>query len=170
MRPSGGIRAGRLQGPGQLPPASSAWRTTRRGGSVPRLTRISEVRTNRRTPLQSEKARVLSATISREAVRSFVSSAWIPSPGRSRNRRMCWASTCRTVGLGRDRCPQTSGKGLRSKQRSRKQKKAAVARDRTGAQANSFNDEKAVSRLASQHPRHPPGLPAQVSWRKPSRF
>jgi len=196
MRPSGGIRAGRPQlaeGPGQLPPLQA--QSGQQGeanrpypGHASTRTRIGKVRTKERTDkllelLQSEKARILSATISREADRWFVSLNCEVERPNPEPRKVQGPEDVVGIDVGLEAFAVLSdgtrikplGKALRllkrrSKQLSRKQKKTVVARDpETGEERKrtvfSRNYEKAVLRVASPHPQHSPGLPAQGHYR-----
>ena len=195
MRPSGGIPgsgAGRPQlaeGPGQLPPlqAQSGQQGEVNPGHAPARTRIGKVRTKERTDkplelLQSGKARILSATISREADRWFVSLTCEVERPDPEPREVRGPEDVVGIDVGlesfavlsdgtRIEAPKPLEKALRllkrrSKQLSRKQKKTVVERDsETGEERKrtvfSRNYAKAVLRFASPHPQHSPRLPAQ---------
>ena len=181
MRPSGGIRAGRSQlagGPGQLTPlqAHGGQQGKVYPGHTPTRTRIGKVRTKERTDkllelLQSKKARILSATISREADRWFVSLTCEVERPNPEPRKVQGPEDIVGIDVGLEAFAVLSDgtrikpleKALRllkrrSKQLSRKQKKTVVARDpETGEERKrtvfSRNYEKAVLRLARLHRR-----------------
>ena len=193
MRPSGGIRAGRpqlVEGPGQLPPlqAHGGQQGKVYPGHAPTRTRIGKVRTKERTDklLELLQSKILSATISREADRWFVSLTCEVERPAPKPREVQGEEDVVGIDVGlesfavlsdgtRIKPPKPLGKALRllkrrSKQLSRKQKKTVVARDpETGEERKrtvfSRNYEKAVLRVASPHPQHSPGLPAQGHYR-----
>ena len=191
MRPSGGIPgsgAGRSQlagGPGQLTPLQAQEGPGGQQGKVnrpypghtPTRTRIGKVRTKERTDkllelFQSKKARILSATISRDADRWFVSLTCEVERPNPEPRKVQGPEDVVGIDVGleafavlsdgtRIEAPKPLGKALRllkrrSKQLSRKQKKTVVARDpETGEERKrtvfSRNYEKAALRLARLH-------------------
>ena len=151
------------------------------------LPRIGKVRTKERTDkllelLQSKKARILSATISREADRWFVSLTCEVERPAPKPREVQGEEDVVGIDVGlesfavlsdgtRIKPPKPLGKALRllkrrSKQLSRKQRKTIVewnpeTREERKRTVFSRNYEKAVLRFASPHPQHSPGLPAQ---------
>ena len=190
MRPSGGFPgsgAGRPQlagGPDQLPTLQA--QSGQQGkvnrpypGHAPTRTRIGKVRTKERTDkllelLQSEKARILSATISREADRWFVSLTCEVERPEPEPREVQGPEDVVGIDVGleafavlsdgtRIKPPKPLGKALRllkrrSKQLSRKQRKTIVEwNPETGEERKrtvfSRNYEKAVLRLARLHRR-----------------
>jgi hypothetical protein len=210
MRPSGGIPgsgAGRPQlagGPGQLPPLQAQEGPGGQQGEVNRpypghasaRTRIGKVRTKERTDkllelLQSEKARILSTTISREADRWFVSLTCEVERPNPEPREVQGpedvvgidVGLCRAVGWNADRGPEASGEGLAAFEapfeaalaEAEEDGSRAGSGDRGGAKANNFLPQLREGRVAlciaasatfarTSCTRPPP------SWRKPSRF
>jgi putative transposase len=153
-------------------------------GHASARTRIGKVRTKERTNkllelFQSGKARILSATISREADRWFVSLTCEVERPDSEPREVQGPEDVVGIDVGLKAFAALSDgtrikpleKALRllkrrSKQLSRKQKKTVVERDpETGEERKrtvfSRNYAKAMLRFASPHPQHSPGLPAQ---------